>query len=118
MIEPESSPEERALAMKVLEEFRKNVAWFGDHAREIRDLHSGKFICVAGQELFVGDDAAEVYARAKAAHPTPGAGFLTKQLSTHRGPSVSCTAATVTPFRNPDSWTTSSTATANFSYKD
>src|SRR5262249_2551608 len=88
MMETEPSPEERATALAEQEEFRRNVAWFGSHAREIRDAHAGKFICVAGQELFVGEDPAEVYARARAAHPHPGGGFLTKRISTHRGPKV------------------------------
>jgi len=85
--EPPTTPQERAEALAVAEEFRKNAEWFGTQAKEIRDAHTGKFICVAGRELFVGDDPVEVVARAKAAHPTAG-GFFSLRLSTHRGPKI------------------------------
>src|SRR5262245_8135148 len=84
--EPESTPEERATALAEQEEFRKNAAWFGAHAKEIRDQHAGKYVCVAGGELCVGDDPIEVYARAQAAYP--GGGFFTIRISTHRGPKI------------------------------
>lgn len=83
-----STPEERAKALAEVAEFKKNVAWFGNHAKEIRDAHSGKFICVVAQELFVGDDPVEVIARAKAARPALTGGFFSMRLSTHRGPKI------------------------------
>ena len=86
--EPEPTPAEQALALAIQDEFRKNAVWFGTHAKEIRDSHAGRFICVAGQELFVGADPAEVCSRAKAAHPVPGGGFFTKRISPHRGPKI------------------------------
>jgi len=86
--EPECTPEEKAQALAEQEEFRKNIQWFGAHAKAIRDQHSGKYICVAGQELFVGDDPVEVVARARAAHPELTGGFFTKRLSLHRGPRI------------------------------
>jgi hypothetical protein len=85
---PEVSAEERAANIAANEEFKKNVAWWNAHVKEIRDAHTGKFVCVAGQELFVGDDPIEVVARARAAHPKPGAGFLSFRISTHRGPMI------------------------------
>jgi hypothetical protein len=39
------------------------------HAHEIYTQHRGKFIVVAGEELFVGDTPEEANALAKAAHP-------------------------------------------------
>lgn len=84
----EVSDEERAANLAANEEFRKNIAWWNAHVKEIRDAHTGKFVCVAGQELFVGDDPIEVMARAKAAHPNPGFGFVSLRLSTHRGPKI------------------------------
>ncbi|MBP3954244.1 hypothetical protein J8F10_02910 [Gemmata sp. G18] len=85
---PEVSDEERAAGIAANEEFKKNVAWWNAHVKEIRDAHTGKFVCVAGQELFVGDDSIEVMARATAAHPYPGYGFVSLRLSTHRGPKI------------------------------
>jgi hypothetical protein len=83
-----ATPQEAALARAEAEEFRKNITWFGAHAQETRDAHSGKFICIGGQELFVGDDAVEVVARAKAAHPELTGGFFSMRLSVHRGPKI------------------------------
>jgi hypothetical protein len=82
-----SSPEEKLKALAEMEEFLKNTQWFSAHATEIRDLHAGKFICIAAQELFVGDDPVDVSARALAAHPRSG-GFFTKRISEHRGPKI------------------------------
>ncbi|MCI0705134.1 MAG: hypothetical protein L0241_29085 [Planctomycetia bacterium] len=85
---PPVSDEERATNLAVLAEFDKNVTWWNAHAEEIIAQHAGKFVCVAGQELFVGDDPAEVIARAQAAHPNPGRGFFTKHISTLQGPKI------------------------------
>lgn len=86
--EPPTTPDERARALAAADEFRKNIEWFGARAKEIRDAHTGKFICVLGQELFVGDDPVEVVARAKAAHPGHPGGSFSMRLSTHRGPKI------------------------------
>jgi hypothetical protein len=72
----EVSDEERAANIAASEQFQLNLAWWNARVKEIRDAHTGKFVCVAGQELFVGDDPDEVIARAEAAHPNPGRGFL------------------------------------------
>jgi hypothetical protein len=85
---PEVSDEERAANIATNAEFKKNVAWWNAHAAEIVPQNLGKFVCVAGQELFVGDDAAEVVARATAAHSNPGRGFFTTRISTHQGPMI------------------------------
>ena len=85
---PEISEEERAAGIVANAEFKKNVAWWNAHFEELSSLHAGKFVCVAGQELFAGDDPREVTARAKAAHPNPGDGFLCFRISTHRGPMI------------------------------
>ena len=84
---PEISEEERTANIAAQAEFKKNVAWWNARVKEIRDAHTGKFVCVAGQELFVGDDPIEVVARAKAAHPNCG-GYLSLYLSPHRGPKI------------------------------
>ena len=46
-----------------------NYAWFDAHAVEIYEANRGKWICVAGQELFSADALGEVTALAKAEHP-------------------------------------------------
>lgn len=84
---PEISEEERGANIAANEEFKKNVAWWNARVKEIRDEHTGKFVCVAGQELFVGDDPIDVMARAKAAHPSSG-GFVSLYLSPQRGPKI------------------------------
>ena len=51
------------------EQAERNSAWLQAHAHEIYTQHRGKFIVVAGEELFVGDTPEEADALAKAAHP-------------------------------------------------
>ena len=46
-----------------------NHAWFDARAAEIYEANRGKWICVAGQQLFSADTHAEVTALAEAAHP-------------------------------------------------
>ena len=82
------TPEERARNLAALEEFRKNVAWFGERAKEIRDAHTGKYMVIFGQELFVGDDAVEVSGRAKATRPDLPGGSFSMRLSPYRGPKI------------------------------
>ena len=84
----EVTDEERSAAVAANEQFKLNVAWWNAHVNELRDEYLGKFVCVAGQELFVGDDPVEVVARARAAHPSPGCGFLSFRISTHKGPMI------------------------------
>jgi hypothetical protein len=66
---------ENAKARAQLERFDRNYAWLEAHAAEIFS-HRGRYICVAGQQLFVGDDILEVLARAKAAHPEDDGPFF------------------------------------------
>jgi hypothetical protein len=63
-----TDPAEIAAARARMEKFEQNYAWLEAHAAEVFS-HRGKYICIAGQELFVGDDITELLARAKAAHP-------------------------------------------------
>src|SRR5438874_10908203 len=64
-----TDPEQLAQARAQRERFERNSAWLQAHIPEVYSQHRGKCICVAGQELFVGDTPEEVLARAKAAHP-------------------------------------------------
>ncbi len=83
-----TTPEEREQNLKNSEEWRRNIRWFGEHAKEIRDQHSGKYIVILGRELFVGDDPREVHACAEAAHPELKGGSYAMRLSRLRGPKV------------------------------
>lgn len=85
---PEVSDAERAAGVAANAEFEKNVAWWNANVKAVGPRHVGEFVCVAGQELFAGDDSAEVMARAKAAHPDPGDGFLCFRIPTHSGPMI------------------------------
>ena len=83
-----ATQEERQSNLAERERFRKNMLWFGARAKEIRDLHSGMYICVADEKLFVGHDAAEVYSQASLAHSDSVGSFFTMYLSSHRGPKI------------------------------
>ncbi len=64
-----TDPEEIARFRVQWEQTECNSAWLQAHAHEIYTQHRGKFIVVAGEELFVGDTPAEAHNMAKAAHP-------------------------------------------------
>jgi len=63
------SPEEAIAARKRREQFRRNSDWLEEHFTEVYTRHRGKNICIAGQELFIGDSMREAVANATAAHP-------------------------------------------------
>ena len=44
LTEHKATPEERAQNIAALEEFWKNVEWFGEHVAELRANYTGKFI--------------------------------------------------------------------------
>ena len=69
VMEEVTDPQEIAEAQAQMEQARRNSAWLQAHAHEIYTQHRGKFIAVAGEELFVGDTLKEAIALAKAAHP-------------------------------------------------
>ncbi len=85
---PPTTEEERARNLAANAEFKKNIAWWNANAHSVSAQHRGKFVCIAGQELFVGDDPAEVIARATTAHPNPGCGFVSFRIATHEGPMI------------------------------
>jgi hypothetical protein len=64
-----TEPDENAKATAQRERFRKNSDWLQAHVPQVYAQHRGKFICVAGEQLFVADTAAEVIAAARRAHP-------------------------------------------------
>ncbi len=62
-------PAEIARFRASMAQVERNANWLEAHATEIYRNHRGKFIVVAGEELFVGETAQEALALAKAAHP-------------------------------------------------
>lgn len=82
VMEEETDPVELAKARAQQERFERNWAWMEAHAAEVY-RHRGKFICIAGQQLFVADTVEEVLALAKAAHPEDD-GRFTRYIPTER----------------------------------
>ncbi len=51
------------------EQFDRNSAWLQAHISAIYAKHRGKYICIAGQGLFVGDTLQDAITQATTAHP-------------------------------------------------
>jgi hypothetical protein len=49
--------------------FRRNSDWLQANLPAVYAAHRGKFICVSGEELFVGASADAALAHARTAHP-------------------------------------------------
>lgn len=81
-----TDPVEIAEFNKRHEQFKRNCDWLDAHAAEAYS-HRGKHICVAGQELFVGDTFEDVWARARAAHPNDQ-GIVFHYVPKERGPRI------------------------------
>jgi hypothetical protein len=71
-----TDPAELAASRTRAEKFDRNADWLVAHASEVFTRHRGRFICIAGQELFVADSVAEVLALARAAHPDDDGQYL------------------------------------------
>ena len=76
VLEEMTDPVELAKAAARRVQNDRNFAWFQTHAQEVYDNHQGKCICIAGEELFVGDTPREVFALATAAHPEDKGRFV------------------------------------------
>lgn len=70
VMEEVADPQEVAMARSQFAQAELNSAWLQEHAAEIYTRHRGKFIVVAGEELFVADTPEEATALAKARHPS------------------------------------------------
>jgi hypothetical protein len=68
-IEEVTDPQKIAEAQAQFAQTRRDSAWLQAYAHEIYTQHRGKFIVVAGEELFVADTHEEALVLAKAAHP-------------------------------------------------
>jgi hypothetical protein len=86
-IEEVTDPIELAKAHRLREQFDRNSAWLEAHAHEVYSKHRGKVICIAGEELFVGDTAREVIDQATKAHPDDD-GWFTRYIHKEKLPAV------------------------------
>ena len=77
------TPEEAAASREQCQQFDRNRKWLQEHILEIGKMHRGKTICVAGEELFVGDTAGEAITQAKNAHPEDR-GYFTRFIRKER----------------------------------
>ena len=76
VVEEMTDAEELAKARAQREQFDRNSVWLQAHVTEIYTRYRGKCICVAGEELFVGDTPEKALALAMAAHPEDNGSFL------------------------------------------
>ncbi len=77
-----TDPIEIAKAKEQCEKFDRNLAWLEANAKEVYS-HRGKYVCIAGQELFVGDSVQEIIRQAKAKHPDDN-GLFTRIIPMER----------------------------------
>jgi len=68
-MEDVTDAEELTKARQQRERFDRNAAWLQAHIADVYAQHRGKYICIAGEELFVADTVKEVIALATTAHP-------------------------------------------------
>lgn len=85
-MEVETDPAVCADVTRRMNLFERNLDWLEVHASEVY-AHRGKFVCIAGQELFVGDNVGEVLKAAKAAHPEDD-GRFTRYIPWEKGPRI------------------------------
>ncbi len=75
-----TDPKEIAEAQRRREQFDRNSAWLQRHFDEVYTPENrGKAICIAGEEVFVGDEVLEVVAQARASHPDDH-GYFTRRI--------------------------------------
>jgi hypothetical protein len=74
VMEEVTDPVQIAEARAQRERFDRDWAWLVAHTDEVY-AHRGKFVCIAGEELFVADTTEEVLALAAAAHPEDNGRF-------------------------------------------
>jgi len=83
-----TDPAELAAADIRRAHFDRNSAWLQAHIKEVcTDDRRGKFLCIAGEEAFVGDSVEDVVARARSAHPDDQ-GWFTRYIPREKVPRV------------------------------
>jgi hypothetical protein len=85
-METETDPKELAAAQARRAAFDRNADWLESHAAEVYS-HRGKHVCIAGEQLFVGDTAEQVLLQAQKAHPHD-VGVLLRYVPRERVPRI------------------------------
>jgi hypothetical protein len=70
------TPAELAKVNERWQRYDRNAAWLQAHAHDVYSQNRGKYICIAGQELFVADSVQEVLKLANQAHPEDDGRYL------------------------------------------
>ena len=86
-VEIVDDPVECAKARAVFEQAGENAAWLQEHWCDLPPDAEGKFLVVAGKEMFIADTPQEASARARAAHPND-LGLIGFYISPHKGPRI------------------------------
>jgi hypothetical protein len=86
VMEIETNPKGCADAARRKARYEQNWDWLEAHSSEVY-AHRGKFVCMAGQELFVGDTVIDVLRSAEAAHPEDD-GRFTRYIPLVMGPRI------------------------------
>lgn len=68
-IEYETDPAVIAEIQRIDAQFKLNSDWLKEHATKVYSKYRGKYICIAGREVFASDNPDEAWLMAEAAHP-------------------------------------------------
>lgn len=85
MYEGGLGPAELAAFRAQGQRIRRNAEWLQAHTATVYDATAGKYICIAGCQLFVADTAQEARALALTAHPDDD-GYLLQYITKEKGP--------------------------------
>ena len=75
-IEIVTDPVELAKARAQHERFDRNAAWLQAHAHDVYPKCRGKYMCIAGEQLFIGNTPHEALDLGRAAHPDDNGAFV------------------------------------------
>jgi hypothetical protein len=87
VVEEVTDPVELAKARLQRQRFDRNEAWLQAHISQVYSQYRGRFICIAGEELFASDSAQQAIELATAAHPDDD-GWFTRFIPPVKLPGV------------------------------
>ena len=87
VIEEVTDPVEIARHREQHEQFERNSDWLEGHWNKLLPQARGKFIAVAGQEVFLADTPEDARRLAEMAHPK-GKGILVRYVLARKGPRI------------------------------
>jgi hypothetical protein len=71
-----TDPDELARARAQRVRYDRNFGWLQAHASEIYSRHRGRYICVAGEEVYVADNPEDALTLGATAHPEDDGSFV------------------------------------------